>query len=240
MTDEPTGVEKPIVSHDDLDAKPGFFEKVKEWWHGMRVRWANHVAPKVDALRTDKDTELPEFFVPESLPDLVWFLKRVPEGVLTPNERKVLVSSMTFSDSFVADIMLPRNQITFVHENDFMGPITLDRLYQTGFSHFPVLGARGEITGVLHTKALNSLEIKETDRASAYLDPNVYYMRDNYTLEQAMAAFLRTNCYFFMVVNSNGTLVGLLTFKMLISHLLGKAPEDDFEADGDVDAVAKR
>jgi CBS domain containing-hemolysin-like protein len=65
-------------------------------------------------------------------------------------------------------------------------------------------------------------------------------MRDNYTLEQAMAAFLRTNCYFFMVVNSNGTLVGLLTFKMLISHLLGKAPEDDFEADGDVNAVAKR
>jgi len=150
------------------------------------------------------------------------------------------MSAMTFSTQTVHDIMLPRNEITFVHVNDFMGPLTLDKLYKSGFSHFPVLDVDGGIAGVLHTSSLNSLEIKETDRASSYLDKNVYYMCENYSLIKALAAFLRTNSYFFMVVNTDGKVAGLLTFKMLIAELIGEVPEDSFTHDEDAMMVAKR
>lgn len=210
-------------------------EKKKQ--NTFMVWLANTIGPKLDKYRK---SDIPEIFLPETEEDLIWVLRKLPENVLRGEDREKIMMAMTFSDKKVRDIMLPRTEITFVHVNDFMGPLTLDKLYQSGFSHFPVLGVKGEIAGIIHTSSLNSLEIKETDRAGSYLDKKVYYLRDNYKLSEALAAFVRTNSYFFMVVNADGQVVGLLTLKMLLKRLLGKVPEDDFSDDDNVMAVAKR
>ena len=203
---------------------------------------ANTLGPKLDKYRKveEPEEEIPEIYLPETTEDLVWVLKKVPEEVLSEKDREKIIFAMTFGKHKVRDLMLPREEITFVHINDFMGPLTLDKLYKSGFSHFPVLDVKGGIAGVLHTSSLNSLEVKETDRAASYLDKNVYYMRDNYSLEEALSAFLRTNSYFFMVVNSDTKVVGLITFKMVVEKLLGEVPEDNFNDDENVLAVAKR
>lgn len=200
---------------------------------------AAHLGPKLDKYR-NVEPEVPEIYLPETEEDLIWVLRKLPENVLSSADREKIMSAMTFSTKKVHDIMLPRAEITFVHINDFMGPLTLDKLYQSGFSHFPVLDVKGGIAGIIHTSSLNSLEIKDTDRAASFLDGNVFYMRDDYTLSQALSAFLRTNSYFFMVVNHDGQVVGLLTLKMLLKKLLGEVPEDEFSGDKDVMTVAKR
>ncbi|MBP5512393.1 CBS domain-containing protein [Candidatus Saccharibacteria bacterium] len=210
-------------------------EKKKQ--NKFMVWLANTIGPKLDKYRK---TDIPEIFLPETEEDLIWVLRKLPENVLKKADREKIMMAMTFSDKKVRDIMLPRTEITFVHVNDFMGPLTLDKLYQSGFSHFPVLGVKGEIAGLIHTSSLNSLEIKDTDRAGSYLDKEVYYLRDNYKLSEALAAFVRTNSYFFMVVNADAQVVGLLTLKMLLGRLLEKVPEDDFTDDDNVMAVAKR
>ncbi|MBQ2638868.1 CBS domain-containing protein [Candidatus Saccharibacteria bacterium] len=205
----------------------------------------SRLAEKVCSLKKPKEevaeeTEIPKIYLPETTEDLVWVLKKLPEEVLSSEDREKIMAAMTFNTRKVRDIMLPKEKITFVHVNDFMGPLTLDKLYKSGFSHFPVLDVKGGIAGVLHTSSLNSLEVKETDRAASYLDNKVYFMRDNYTLLEAMAAVLRTNSYFFMIVNSDGQVVGLITFKMIIEKLLGEIPEEDFNGDEDAMLVAKR
>jgi magnesium and cobalt transporter len=212
-------------------------EKKKQ--NKIMVWLAKVLGPKLDKYRTI-EPEVPEIYLPETEEDLVWVLKKVPETVLSKEDRDKIMMAMSFSHKKVRDIMLPRGEITFVHVNDFMGPLTLDKLYKSGFSHFPVLDVKGGIAGIIHTKMLNSLEIKDTDRAASFLDKNVYYMRDNYTLPEALAAFLRTGSYFFMVVNSDRQIVGLLTLKMLTTRLAGKIPDDGFSDDDDVMAVAKR
>lgn len=200
---------------------------------------AKKLGPKLDKYRKE-EPEIPEIYLPETEEDLIWVLKKLPEDVLKKADREKIMMAMTFSNKKVKDIMLPRTEITFVHVNDFMGPLTLDKLYQSGFSHFPVLDVKGGIAGIIHTSSLNSLEIKDTDRAASFLDEHVYYMRDNYKLSEALAAFLRTNSYFFMVINSDGQVVGLLTLKMLMKRLLGEVPEDDFSEDDKIMSVAKR
>lgn len=206
---------------------------------GFMTRLANFLVPRLEKYQ-QKEEEIPEIYLPETEEDLVWVLKKLPESVLSHTDRDKIMMAMSFSTKKVHDIMLPRAEITFVHVNDFMGPLTLDKLYKSGFSHFPVLDVKGGIAGIIHTKSLNSLEIKDTDRAASFLDKNVYYMRDNYSLNEALSAFLRTNSYFFMVVNTDGQIVGLLTLKMLLKRLLGELPEDDFSGDDDVMSVAKR
>lgn len=188
----------------------------------------------------EEPVEVPPY-VPETLEDFIGVMQRAPQSVLSGKERALIAACMSFSERRVSEIMMPRGEITFVYEHDFLGPLMLDKLYKSGSSHFPVLSSDGhQIIGVIHTDQLNSLEIKNTDRATKYLDKKVYYLRGDYTLEQAMAAFLRTNCFFFIVIDAQGQLIGLLTYKMLVAYLLGYLPHDEFSDDSSISAVMKR
>ncbi len=178
--------------------------------------------------------------MPESLADLFWILKKTPPSVLSDEERELIVAAMTFNERRVRDVMLKKTKMVMVKEDEVLGPLVLDKLYKSGYSHFPVRARNGEIIGVLHTESLNSLEIKETDTAKKYMDPQVYFVRDDYTLEQAMAAFIRTNCYFFIVVNKRAEVVGMTSFERLIKLLLGYVPTDTFTGDGSAKTVANR
>ena len=182
----------------------------------------------------------PEVFTPESLADLFWILKKTPKEVLSNEERELIVAAMTFNERRVRDVMLPRKKMVFVDEDEVLGPLVLDKLYKSGLSHFPVKRKNGDIVGVLHTESLNSLEIRETDTAAKYMDSRVYYMRDNYSLEEAMAAFLRTNCYFFIVVDKTAKVVGMTSFEGLVELLLGRVPSDGFTGDSEAKTVAAR
>ena len=202
------------------------------------TKWVDPILEKYREPK--KPEELPPYVVKDT-EGLIGVLKRAPKEVLSGKQRALIAAAMSFSEREVSEIMMPRSEITFVYEHDFLGPLMLDKLYQSGSSHFPVLSSDGhQIVGLIHTDQLNSLEIKKTDRATKYLDKKVYYLRSDYTLEQAMSAFLRTNCFFFLVVDKNGNVVGLLTYQMLIAYLLGFVPHDDFSEDTSISAIMKR
>ncbi len=206
----------------------------------LMKRLTKFLDPRLEKYREKKPVVKKKIPAPKTKEELLDLLRRSPEGVLSASERLKIASAMSFSTARVEEIMLEKPAITFVRETDFMGPLTLDKLYKSGFKHFPVLDSGGNLVGVLHTSSLNSLKIKETDRAFKYLDPNIYYLRADYSLERAFAAFLRTNSYFFMVINKQNEVVGLVTVEMLINYLLGKTPKDKFEKDDDRLAVAVR
>lgn len=199
--------------------------------------------PKTASKSAQKSKPSPESSqlpAPNSIEEFLDLMKRTPRSVLNQRERHVIAAIMKFPDVQVSELMLPQSAITYVKDDEVLGPLTLDRLYRSGFQHFPVLNQNHKIIGLIHTTALNSLEIRETSRASDILDPKVYYLREDYTLNQALAAFLRTNCYFFLVVDRFERIVGILTYQMLTDYLLGETPTDNFDHDYDQLAVAKR
>lgn len=212
-------------------------EPYREKNAAANVRSGKNSAVKKFAKRADLTTELA---IPTSQKELIEMMRVLPKSVLSTRERAVIATAMAFPQRKVQDIMLPKTEIIYVAEDEVLGPLTLDRLYRSGFSHFPVINQRKEIIGLLHTDALNSLEIRETSRAREILDKNVCYLRDDYTLYEALAAFYRTNCQYFLVVDPFERIVGLLTYQMLTELLLGEAPQDDFDRDRDRAAVARR
>jgi len=181
-----------------------------------------------------------ELYTPKTIDEFLSLLKRTPRSVLNNRERHVIATIMNFPEIKVSEIMLPQSAITYVKDDEVLGPLVLDRLYRSGFQHFPVINPDHRIIGIIHTTALNSLEIKETSRANEILDPKVYYLREDYTLNQALAAFLRTNCYFFLVIDRYERIIGMITYQMIVDYLLGETPTDDFDRDSDRLAVAKR
>lgn len=189
---------------------------------------------------TDNLTDHQQPPAPASTDELLELLKRTPTSVLNEVERQNIIAAINFPILHVSKLMLPRAEITYVKENETLGPLVLDQLYRSGFQHFPVVDSKNQIIGLIHTTALNHLDTKTTQTAKDILDPTMYYLRSDYTLSQALAAFLRTNCFFFLVVDSHERIVGLLTYQMLIQFLLGTVPEDNFEHDTDRQAVAHR
>ncbi len=68
----------------------------------------------------------------------------------------------------------------------------------------------------------------------------VYFIRQDHTLDTALAAFLRTNFHLFVVIDEDRKTVGLLTLRDMLESLVGYSVKDDFIDDSNSDAVAKR
>ena len=117
-----------------------------------------------------------EPYAPKNLTDFIGVIKRTPLSVIDKKGRARIAAVMSFDDRIVADLMIPKSEMVFVNAKDFLGPLMLDRLYKSGFTNFPVVDNKDHVKGVIHTEALNALEIKKTDRAEKYMDKTVSYL----------------------------------------------------------------
>ena len=111
--------------------------------------------------------------------------------------------------------------MVFVNYKDVLGPLTLDKLYKSGFTNFPVVDNFEKVKGIIHTEALNALEIKKTDRAEKYMDKDVNYLHIDDSLDFVISEIERTNSYYFLVIDKSGSLAGFFTIQLLLDYLLG-------------------
>ena len=87
-------------------------------------------------------------YTPKTLNEFVDVMRRTPKDVLSARDRKKITAVMSFDGRKVKDIMISKNNMVFVYEKDFLGPLTLDRLYKSGFVHFPVVDNKEHVKGV--------------------------------------------------------------------------------------------
>lgn len=182
----------------------------------------------------------PEIDVPTSKAEILAVIESAPYKVFPKDERRLVEAVLTLKERPVREIMVPRDKIVYVNSNELLGPLVLDQLYRSKLLHFPVKNAKNEVVGAIHTASLNSLEVKESFRAGDILDPNIYYIRDDYTMADALDTFLRNGCHFCLVVNNYGKVVGMVNFSDLTMEIFGDLKIDDFQRDDDSLAVAKR
>lgn len=182
------------------------------------VKWLD---PKLEKYRPKKSTPKPPKYTPKTLEDFIGVMQRTPKSILSSQDRNRIAAIMSFDDRKVGDLMADKSKILFVDSNEVLGPLTLDKLYKSGFTHFPVIDAKNKVIGIIHTEALNALAIRKTDRASKYLDPTVHYLRATDSLTFAVEEIERTGSYYFLVQDAMGQTIGCFTIQMLLDYLLG-------------------
>lgn len=161
--------------------------------------------------------------------------------LLSSDEKQLIRSGLAFGDQTVASVMTPRSVINSIAKDELLGPLTLDELYKTGNSRFPVTdGDIDHVVGVLHLRDLISLEQKKSAKAEKAMKTPVYYIKETQTLQQALAAFLKTHNLLFIVVNEYRETVGVLSLEDVLEALLGRKIMDEFDAHEDLRAVAAR
>ena len=184
-------------------------------------KFVQFIDPKLEKYRPKKAPKKIPKYTPKNLEEFIGVLQRTPKNILNDLDRNRIAAVMNFDSKKVSDLMIGKEKMVFVHYKDFLGPLTLDKLYKSGFTNFPVVDDKEKVKGIIHTEALNALEIKKTDRAEKYLDKNVCYLHIDDSLQFAVEEIERTNSYYFLVLDSSDSLAGFFTIQMLLDYLLG-------------------
>ena len=161
-------------------------------------------------------------------------------GAISPSEKKLITNGLKFNDMKVEEVMTPRSMIESVPMNELLGPLVLDDLHKKGYSRFPVIdGDIDHVVGMLRIQDLLTIDRKaKSHRAETVMSKDVYYIRENQTLQHALAAFLKTQHHLFIVVNGFRETVGLLSLEDVIEALLGQKIIDEYDVYGDIRKVA--
>ena len=186
-------------------------------WFRFLQKIVKRLDPKLDKYR-EKKAEVK--YTPATLEDFVGVIRRTPRRVLSTADRERIAAVMSFDDRTVGELMVEKSKMVFVKANEVLGPLVLDKLYKSGFTNFPVIDAKEKVVGVLHTEAMNALEIRKTDKAEKYINKNVNYLHIDDSLEFAVEEIERTNGYYFLVLDAKEKLVGFFTVQMLLDYLI--------------------
>jgi CBS domain containing-hemolysin-like protein len=164
------------------------------------------------------------------------------EDALTSDEKRLIRHSLSFSHKLVSSVMIPAGAIDKIANTELLGPLVLDDLHQTGHSRFPVINKDiDHVVGILYIRDLLTINgSKRTITAEKAMDPHVYYIREDQTLDHALAAFLQTHHHLFIVVNEEHETVGLITLGDILKALFGRRIIDEFDNHDNLRAVAAR
>ena len=184
-------------------------------------KFVKFLDPRLDKYRSKKPVASTPKYTPKTLADFIDVLRRTPKSILSSRDRDRIAAIMSFDDRTVGNLMVPKSKMIFVSDKEVLGPLVLDKLYKSGFTNFPVVDSKEKVLGIIHTEALNTLEIKKTDRATKYLDRTINYLHISDTLQFAVNEIERTNSYYFLVLDNTNSLAGFFTIQMLLDYLLG-------------------
>lgn len=162
--------------------------------------------------------------------------------LLKSDEQKLILHGLKFPEMLVSEIMTPRGMIDSISKNELLGPLVLDDLHKTGHSRFPVTdGDIDHVVGLLYIQDLLTLDSgKRSGTAEKTMSPRVFYIREDQTLDHALAAFLRTHHHLFIVINEFRETVGIVSLEDVIEALLGRKIIDEFDTHEDLRTVAAR
>jgi CBS domain containing-hemolysin-like protein len=162
-------------------------------------------------------------------------------GLLSSDEKKLISHGLVFEALKVGEIMTPRGVIDSISKKELLGPLVLDDLHRAGHSRFPVIdGDIDHVVGMLHVQDLLTLDTKRSVTAEKAMEARVFYIREDQTLQHALAAFLRTHHHLFIVVNEFRETVGVVSLEDVIEKLLGRKIIDEFDMHDDLRVVAAR
>jgi CBS domain containing-hemolysin-like protein len=172
--------------------------------------------------------------------DLLALLERQrsqPDSRMSHEELDLLIHALTFGGKAVHDCMVPRREVRSISADESISPIVIRELHDSGHSRFPVFeGKADHIVGTLYLRELISL--KQSGKAKDVMERAVFYVHEEYPLEQVLHAFLKTKHHLFIVVNKFEEYVGIITIEDILEQIIGYKIVDEFDAYDDLRAVA--
>lgn len=169
---------------------------------------------------------------PRNKEDLISVLRHAQSHALIDTETLTMIEGVIlFSQLKARDVMLPKNQITFISQDLNLHEI-IDIVTQSGHSRFPVTGNDdSEIIGVLHAKDL--LRFQMQNEKTFHLNDLIRqatFIPESKKLNILLSDFRKNRNHMAIVVDEYGTTAGFVTLEDIIEQIIGDI-EDEFDID---------
>jgi len=144
---------------------------------------------------------------------------------ITPHELDILERAVQMDHRQATDALLPMDKAKMVRMDDHIGPILLKELHDSGQNSFLVYEDSLEhVIGTLFLR--DAVQAKEGGRVRDLVRPRLVFVHQDFTLRQVLQAFIRTNQFMVVVINSFEEALGVITLEHLLTELLGEGEDE--------------
>jgi putative hemolysin len=166
----------------------------------------------------------------------------VEEGTLMESEADMVEGVFRFGDRHVAELMVPRPDITWVEKGTKLREF-FSIYARTPYSRFPVYeDTRDKVIGVLWIKDVLMAEAKGTLQENSPVDAlarPAYFVPEGKHVSALFAELQKSGGHIAIVVDEFGGIVGLVTMEKLLEEIVGEIRDEltktgkSFEAIGE-------
>jgi magnesium and cobalt transporter len=171
---------------------------------------------------------------PQNQEELVSLLRDAQIRSLIDSETLGMIEgAILFSKMRVRDIMLPKNQMVCLKQDDEYADI-IKVVTRTGHSRFPVTDeSSDDIVGILHAKDLLRYQPGNSDSFDLYdICRQVTFVPESRRLDSLLSEFRSNRNHMAIVVDEYGEVSGFVTIEDIIEQIIGDI-EDEFDIDED-------
>lgn len=169
---------------------------------------------------------------PKDRDALINILRQAQLHALIDAETLTMIEGVIlFSQMKARDIMLPKNQITFISQDNSLHEI-IEIVTSSGHSRFPVTGDNEtDIIGILHAKDLLKFQTQNEDTFELHdLIRQATFIPESKKLNILLTDFRNNKNHVAIVVDEYGAVSGLVTLEDIIEQIIGDI-EDEFDID---------
>jgi magnesium and cobalt transporter len=171
---------------------------------------------------------------PQDQEELVSLLRDAQIRSLISSEALAIIEgAILFSKMRARDIMLPKNQMVCINQDDEYQDI-INVVTRTGHSRFPVTGENpDEIVGILHAKDLLRFQTERLETFDLFdICRQVTFIPESRPLDSLLSEFRSNKNHMAIVVDEYGEISGFVTIEDIIEQIIGDI-EDEFDIDED-------
>lgn len=169
---------------------------------------------------------------PQNKEQLVALLRDAQVRALIDAETlAMLEGALAFAQLQVRDIMLPKKQMTTIHQHVSLNEVN-HIVSQSGHSRFPVIGEdKDEVIGILHAKDLLRFQNKDPDTFDlSDIIRSAPIVPESKRLDTLLNDFKTHRNHMAIVVDEYGAVSGFVTIEDIIEQIVGDIA-DEFDID---------
>ncbi|MBM3297536.1 MAG: HlyC/CorC family transporter [Candidatus Aminicenantes bacterium] len=161
-------------------------------------------------------------------PEIEAFIQEAhEEGIIEPDEGRLLRSAVEFGDTVVREIMTPRRDMVGIPEEATIDAVRTLAIGEK-YSRIPVFKDRlDNIEGIIHVKDL--LAFSEDEHKSRSIKPlirPVFFVPEPMKIDELLRELQRRKENMAIVVDEHGGVSGLVTLEDLLEELVGEIQDE--------------
>lgn len=146
------------------------------------------------------------------------------EGVVEPDERRLIYSVLEFSNTMIKEIMTPRVDVSAL-EKGTPTEEALNRMIESGYSRMPVYEKdMDHVAGIVHIKDL--IDAKNKGKPLSVILRTAHFMPDTMRLDDAIREFRKKDIQMAIVSDEYGGVSGIVTMEDILEEIVGEIRDE--------------